>query len=261
MKLISMSGLFVLISLTVCGCQTTPVNLPAGVSPVSATWLNGRYTIPGSYLADGRTMTYEQEVDQPAWTTLLRADIKPAQQVPVVLYMHGCTGWSRQDEIYRELLTGEGYAIFMPNSFARPGRRKCGQQGPLAERVTLRTEEVEFALQQIRLIEWVDQARVILMGYSEGGNTTDNWSKPGFAAHMIMGSACTLVGGEPAAPPDVPVLAVVGEYDSYRPGQSCWIERTVGGSRSIVIPAGKHGVAGYPQTGQAIREFLKTCCS
>ncbi|MCP5318435.1 MAG: dienelactone hydrolase family protein [Chromatiaceae bacterium] len=261
MKLISMSGLFVLISLTVCGCQTTPVNLPAGVSPVSATWLNGRYTIPGSYLADGRTMTYEQEVDQPAWTTLLRADIKPAQQVPVVLYMHGCTGWSHQDDVYRTLLTAEGYAVFMPNSFARPGRRQCREQGALADRVTLRTAEVEYALAQIHELEWVDRDRVILMGYSEGGNTTDNWSKPGFAAHMIMGSACTLVGGSPAAPQGVPVLAVVGENDSYRPGLSCFVERTVGGSESIVIPGGKHAVAEYPQTQQAIREFLKTCCS
>ena len=63
MKLISKSGLVVLISLTVCGCQTTPMKLPAGVSPVSATWLNGRYTIPGNYLAGGRTMTYEQDLN------------------------------------------------------------------------------------------------------------------------------------------------------------------------------------------------------
>ena len=200
MQLISKSGLVVLISLTVCGCQTTPMKLPAGVSPVSATWLNGRYTIPGNYLAGGRTMTYEQEVDQPAWTTLAGADIKPAQQVPVVLYMHGCTGWSRQDEFCRELLTGEGYAIFMPNSFAHPGRRRCNQQGTLAKRETRRTQEVEFALQRLRPIEWVGKARAILVGYSEGGNTTGNWSQPGSAAHMSMASACTSVGDKPAAP-------------------------------------------------------------
>ena len=41
-------------------------------------------------------------------------------QVPVVLYMHGCTGWSHQDDVYRTLLTAEGYAVFIPNSFARP---------------------------------------------------------------------------------------------------------------------------------------------
>ena len=110
-------------------------------------------------------------------------------QVPVVLYMHGCTGWSHQDDVYRTLLTAEGYAVFMPNSFARPGRRQCREQGALADRVTLRTAEVEYALAQIHELEWVDRDRVILMGYSEGGNTTDNWSKPGFAAHMIMGSA------------------------------------------------------------------------
>ncbi len=243
------------------GCQTAPVKLPDGVSPVAATWLNGRYTIPGEHLADGRQVTFQQAVDAPAWTSLVATRIRPGVQVPVVLYMHGCTGWSHQDDVYRTLLTAEGYAVFMPNSFARPGRRRCREQGALADRVTLRTAEVEYALAQIHELEWVDRDRVILMGYSEGGNTTDNWSKPGFAAHMIMGSACTLVGGSPAAPQGVPVLAVVGENDSYRPGLSCFVERTVGGSESIVIPGGKHAVAEYPQTQQAIRTFLSACCN
>ena len=77
---------------------------------------------------------------------------------------------------------------------------KCNQQGTLAKRVTLRTQDVELALQQLRLIEWVGKARAILVGYSEGGNTTGNWSQPGSAAHMSMASACTSVGDKPAAP-------------------------------------------------------------
>ena len=49
---------------------------------------------------------------------------------------------------------------------------------------------------RFRLIEWVDQARVILMGYSRGGNTTDNWVETGILPlTLIMGSTCA-VGGE-----------------------------------------------------------------
>lgn len=149
----------------------------------------------------------------------------------------------------------------MPDSFKRLGRRECGQEGDLRYRVSLRTEEVEYALERIRELPWVDQKRIILMGFSEGGNTTDNWSKPGFAAHIIIGSACTLVGGEPAAPEGVPVLAIVGEYDEYRPRQSCKVKRTVGGSKSITIPRAPHSIAEYTETQEAIKVFLSQCCS
>ncbi len=235
--------------------------LPDGVTPVMATWLYGRYTFPSDVRDSIFSKTFQQPQGKPVWTELAGKDIKPNIKVPVVLYMHGCKGWNPQTDRFRDLLVSEGYAVFMPDSFQRPGRKKCKKQGSLRDRVLLRTEEVEYALKQIRELTWVDQRRVILMGFSEGGNTTDNWSKPGFAAHIIIGSACTLVGGVPAVPPNVPVLAVVGEEDKYRPGLSCKIERTIGGSRSIVIPGAGHSVAQYPETRKAIKEFLQQCCS
>lgn len=231
------------------------------VSPVEATWLYGRHTLPAKARDSFFWKTIQQSPGETEWTQVARAQIKPGHKTPVVLYLHGCTGWSKQDDIYRDLLVKEDYAVFMPDSFQRPGRQQCGKQGPLEERVAMRTEEVEYALGKIRELPWVDQDHVILMGYSEGGNTTDNWSRPGFAAHIIIGSACTLVGGEPAAPADVPVLAIVGEKDHYRPGQSCRIDRTIGGSRSIVIPGGAHWVGDHAQTLDAIKTFLRECCS
>jgi dienelactone hydrolase len=149
----------------------------------------------------------------------------------------------------------------MPDSFQRPGRKECDAEGSLKHRVSLRTQEVEYALARIRELSWVDQQRVILMGFSEGGNTTDNWSRKGFAAHIVIGSACALVGGAPAAPEGVPVLAIVGSKDEFRPGLSCKIERTIRGSKSIVIPGAGHSIAGYGKTRNAIRTFLSQCCS
>ena len=110
-------------------------------------------------------------------------------------------------------------------------------------------------------LSWVDQDRLVLMGFSEGGNTTDNWSKSGFRGHLVMGSACTLVGGKPAAPVGTPVLAVVGSNDEYRPGKSCRIDESDGMSKSIVLPGVGHKIAPYPETQEAISVFLRKCCS
>lgn len=242
------------------GCRSTSGGPSGVVSPVQATWLYGRYTIPSKVTKNFSTLTFQQSIGAPAWTALAENELKPDAKVPVVLYLHGCSGFTQQADIYRDLLISEGYAVFAPDSFQRPGRKKCRDQGPLRDRVLLRSEEVEYALKEIRKLTWVDQEHVILMGFSEGGNTTDSWSKPGFAAHIILGSACTLVGGVPAAPAGVPVLAIVGEKDRFRPGLSCKILRTVGGSRSIVISGGQHAIAGFKETRQAIKAFLRQCC-
>ena len=250
-----------LAAVVLLGCQSNLTQLPAGVTPVQATWLYGKYTIPAKYVDSNKTLTFQQSVGEPQWSDVAAASLKSGAKMPVVLYMHGCKGMSRQAELFRDLLVSEGYAVFMPDSFQRPGRKQCGEQGKLRDRVALRTREVEFALAQIKQLSWVDQSRLMLMGFSEGGNTTDNWSKPGFASHLIMGSACTLVGGKPAAPAGTPVLAVVGSNDEYRPGKSCRVDESDGISMSIVISGAGHSVAQYPETQQAIRSFLQKCCS
>ena len=247
-------------TLLMAGCQPN-VRLPEGVSPVMATWDYGSYALPGSYTRSGHVERIKSSPGGPAWTSMAQQTLKPGTKVPVVLYLHGCTGIKEQAQLYRNMLLSQGYAVFMPDSFQRPNRLECKNEGSLEYRVYLRLQELKYAAEQIRHLSWVDQKRVVLMGFSEGGNTVDHWKQKGFAAHIIIGSACTLVGGTPAAPPGVPVLAIVGEHDDYRPGLSCTVKRTVGGSKSIVIPAAHHQVAQYPQTREAIESFLRQCCS
>ncbi|MDH5178962.1 MAG: dienelactone hydrolase family protein, partial [Gammaproteobacteria bacterium] len=242
------AGLSVIVLLLLFGCQASSIKLPSGISPVQATWLYGKYSIPATYVGSGKTFHFQQGVGEPLWTTLAAANLKTGAKVPVVLYLHGCKGMSRQADRFNDLLVSAGYAVFMPDSFKRPGRRQCGEQGTLRERVALRIEEVEYAFARIKEMAWVDQNRVMLMGFSEGGNATDNWSSTGFAGLLVMGSACTLVGGKPAAPVGTPVLAVVGADDEYRPGKSCSIDESDGVSKSIVIQGAGHAVAQYPET-------------
>ncbi|MEJ2441037.1 MAG: dienelactone hydrolase family protein, partial [Gammaproteobacteria bacterium] len=239
------AGLFTLIVILLAGCQAP---YPKGVTPVQATWLLGYHTIPARYTRDHLEKFWRHTLDWQAQASkAVRADIK----IPVALYLHGCAGIGREDTSYRKLMLEQGYAVFMPDSFAR-NRMPCADEGSLSDRVYMRTAEVRNALQQLRKLPWVDQDRIILMGFSEGGNAVDNWSRPGFRAMIILGSACTEGSTDkPAAPGNVPVLAIVGQNDTYRPGLHCNITRTIGGSRSIVIPGAGHKVAAYPQTREA----------
>ena len=247
----------VMMASVLVACQTP---LPKGITPVQATWLYGRHTIPAQYMRDNTNKTWQQSIGDPNWAMLAGREIKSGTKIPVALYLHGCAGLSNEDDYYLNLMLEQGYAVFMPDGFKRPGRRKCSEQGPLWERVDMRTVEVINALKELKLLQWVDQERLILMGFSEGGNTTDNWSRPGFMAHIILGSACTLSGGTPAAPKNIPVLAIVGSNDNYRPGMSCKIERKIGGSRSVVVQGGEHWIGFRDETKTAIKRFLHECC-
>jgi dienelactone hydrolase len=116
----------------------------------------------------------------------------------------------------------------MATSFARPVREPCTQ-----DMRNKRLEEIEYALDQIWELPWVDSDRIVLMGISERSSAVALWGKPGFQAHIILADNCR--NQQPAAPDDTPVLAIVGGEDEFFNGSSCKVMRTTKGSGSIVI--------------------------
>jgi dienelactone hydrolase len=190
--------------------------------------------------------------------------MKAGAKAPAILMMHGCAGVVRGAVGHRAYLMSEGYAIFEPDSVARPGRPPCkpdrgGYSGTGFDRKqigALRYEEIALALDRIHELPWVDHNRVVLMGISEGGWAVSRWEKPGFAAHIIVSAACVADDGRPRAPENVPVLAMVGSQD----GHSCSVTRGVGGSRSIVIPGAPHDIMNRREVRDALDVFLRECC-
>ena len=244
----------IILLLAATGCNTTS---EADLKP---TWLYGSVSIPGEGTKSGTAKVYDNEPF--GWSELARKDVKSNAKIPAVLYMHGCSGLIRFSFV-ADLFTKQNYAAFAPDSFRRPDRVGGCNAGNLDYRIQMRHEEIAYALTQIRALDWVDQDHILLAGFSEGGNATDSWSESGFRAHIIFGSACLHSGnwGRPAAPNGVPVLAIVGELDEARPGESCLVARTVGGSKSVVIPGAYHDIIAYKETRQAVTKFLKTCCT
>ena len=230
-------------------------SLPEGVTPVMATWLWGYHTVPGSITEDGSPYWYAYphtdaaRIIDPPWTEAAAAHIKAGAKAPAVLFLHGCSGLIRGGVGYRLLLIDEGYAVFEPDAFARPGH-SCDTSS-----IAVRREEVAYALSQIRDLPWVDQDRIVLMGFSEGGKTVGSWEKPGFAALVILDAPATA-----RAPANVAVLAIAGAQDSYAQPHSYEAQSRDGASKSILIAGAGHGIFHLPEAKEAIRSFLRECC-
>ena len=235
--------------------QADHVSLPEGVTPVMATWLWGYHTIPASIADDGSPYWYAYphtdaaRIIDPPWTEVAAAQIKAGAKAPAVLFLHGCSGLIRGGVGYRLLLMTEGYAVFEPDAFARPGY-SCDSSS-----IAMRREEIAYALGQIRALPWVDQDRIVLMGFSQGGTAVGSWEEPGFAAHVILDAPATA-----RAPAKVPVLAIAGAEDSYASPASYKAKSRAGASNSVLIAGASHGIFHLPEAKEAIKKFLHECC-
>lgn len=232
-------------------------SLPDGVTPVMATWLWGYHTVPASITKDDSPYVYAyahndaSRINNPPWTEVAATHIKPDVKTPAVLFLHGCSGLIRGGVGYRILLMSEGYAVFEPDAYARPSH-SCATSS-----VAKRSEEVAYALSEIRRLPWVDQDRIILMGFSEGGRTVAFWDQPGFMAHVILGAPA-----RSRAPANVPVLAVAGAEDTYANAKTYTNKKAVTGAglKAILIAGAGHDTLGHPALQAAIKNFLRECC-
>lgn len=229
--------------------------LPEGVTPVMATWLWGYHTVPASVTVDGSPYWYAYPhtdaapINDPRWTEVAAGHVRPDTRVPAVLFLHGCSGMIRGGVGYRVMMVAAGYAVFEPDAFARPGHT-CGTSS-----TATRLEEIGYALARIRELSWVDQDRIVLMGFSEGGRTVGLWGEPGFRAHIIVGAPA-----HSRAPEGVPVLAVAGRYDDFASPPGYATEARTPGSTSVLIDGAGHDILGHPEFKRVVREFLIDCC-
>lgn len=204
---------------------------------------------------------------------VLLARVPPLEPIrPTVLYMHACTGRGSQDEFWARTLADAGYAVVMPDSFARQYRRaNCDPftqtVGGFPQATDFRQEEIAFAMDRLREQPWVDARNLFLMGHSEGGLAAALWPSPGFKGVIISGWMCTY-RTHPAydglrTPLQTPVLAIEFETDP-------WFENTPASgscgpllarrprSRLLTLPGRGHHTDSYEAARQAVLEFLAT---
>ena len=193
----------------------------------------------------------------------------PERRLPLVLFLHGCNGLHPGYRGDLAFLRARGYAVVAPDSFSREYKpRSCDRHsksgGFHPGVIGFRLAETEYALDRLREFPWVDPARIVLMGQSEGGITTANYRGDGLAGRVILGWTCQIpwpplwgLRGEPASP----VLAVVSRDDPwFRPwyvAGDCGTDMDgFADARSVVLDGSTHHVMRLPAARQAVADFL-----
>ena len=231
-------------------------------------------------------MTYEDDVGE-SWrkavvypakskTPVHIAEIKSENQLPVVLFMHGCAGLyptAFESDLFRwaEFISDLGFVVVMPDSLARPGRipncvpGKPGESGKFPKALAYRFQEIGYALLKLQDFPWVDQSRIFLMGHSEGGSAVARQQRGGFKGIIISGWTCSHKKNPNArgikAPIEIPALAMAFTKDPFFYGKEtegrCADQA---GSRKLTqidLEGVGHGTFDQVRARDAVAKFLK----
>ncbi len=200
------------------------------------------------------------------------------QIVPVVIYMHGCSGIWPGTHRRLKFMAELGFVAIAPASFAREKypksydpetHRAARYRGTLK----MRQYDAAYAIRQASRLPFVEQRQIVLMGLSQGGITAATLGGRQYqlplAARIIEGWTCNSgwkeYNGLNARTVE-PVLSLVGEKDPWF--QNAWTRGDCGrfmqqehGSRSVVYRSGALSRAHELLENQAVQdevvEFLK----
>jgi dienelactone hydrolase len=231
-------------ALLLSSCQTTVDNQTS----LEATWKYALVSIPEGMTTDGSRCvgSFASNKNRKCLEKISRD-----RKHPLVLFMHGCAGIR---DLHRRIITNFrslGYAVIAPDSYARLGRKAdCKPFGRKRFTISLRADEIRYALTQIPKLDWVDRSRLVLAGFSEGGNTVAEYGgEDAFVGYIVMGWDCRY-----GLSPSGPVLAIQGARDPQKKGRCSVVFRE--NSDSITVPKAKHDISSYPETMAALRKFL-----
>ena len=236
---------------------------------LARTWDQGFVAIPApAFGPDGKALfgMFGQ-----ADTQQRLAALAPGVSLPVVLYLHGCTGIGVTAAQLPLVAEQAGFAMIAPNSFGRAVRPKnCDStthsSGMFPPALLYRRAELIAAFDRLRQLDWVDPARIVLAGFSEGGIAVALWGGAvEVAGYAVLGWTCTappdwgwLVGLR--TPTDRPALAMVSRDDPWYdwPGwRGDCLSADHGDVQSLVLERPGHVVLYYPEAQDALLKFLR----
>ena len=200
------------------------------------------------------------------------------EKLPIVIYLHGCSGVWWGTYIRLDFFAENGFAVIAPASFARAKYPKsCDSAtkrvGLYRETLKMRQYDALNAIKNAKQLDWVDSKNLFLVGFSQGGITSATLSTnidTTVNARVIEGWTCHAGWSEYRginAPVSEPVLALVADQDPWF--QDSWTRGSCGrymnsenGSRSMVYRTGslmsKHSLLDDSDVQNRVLEFLHT---
>jgi len=198
------------------------------------------------------------------------AKIPDEAKIPLVIYMHGCSGIGFRERVHIRFLFDNNYAVLAPDSFARDYKPKScnpySRTGGLHRGVLrFRLAEARFAHEFAKTLPWVDKQNIFLMGFSQGGITTARYGQGGLAGRVILGWTCNSGWTEYrgiVGPRDEPILAVVSQKDPWY--SAFWVHGHCGmfmasrkNSESVVLDGTFHDVLALLGVQEKVIQFLR----
>jgi dienelactone hydrolase len=213
---------------------------------VKHSWDNAEVHIPGKWFP---TNVNNVKIDRP---------------MPVVIYLHGCTGISDHDRRWANQLKKQGYVVVMPNSLSIPGRvQNCDPSSKTTSMRKvpvnkLRPLEAQYAVEQAMSKSWVDKNNIFLMGHSEGGVGVTLVQTDKIKGVVVSGYPCSVGVWLDAS---IPILAIGWSRDdwfkdrhNYRQCDRYWGLRN--NSKLKVLDGTDHNTAENKEFQNAVFDFL-----
>src|ERR1700722_8027501 len=217
--------------------QSMPKEIPARVEI---------YTIPSLTLSDQQFLTG----DTNGKPVTIAGEFRIAQgtgRLPVVVMMHGSSGVGANIEAWVPLLNAMGISTFVIDGFTGRGLTVVGPNQALLGRLNLIVDTYR-ALDILAKHPRVDPERIVLMGFSRGGQATlyasldrfnKLWNKSGvqFAGYIPFYPDCSTTYATDTEVAARPIRIFHGTPDDYNPVASCkaYVTRLQQAKRDVVL--------------------------
>ncbi|WP_156951967.1 dienelactone hydrolase family protein [Bradyrhizobium sp. WSM1743] len=214
------------------------------------------YPIPSLTLSDQQFLSGDAAAGKPV---TVAGEFRVAQgtgKLPVVVLMHGSSGVGATTEAWVHAFNAMGISTFVIDGFTGRGLTVVGPNQALLGRLNL-IVDIYRALEILARHPRVDTDRIVLMGFSRGGQATlyaslerfnKLWNKSGiqFAAYIPFYPDCSTTYQGDAAVMARPIRIFHGMPDDYNPVKSCkaFVERLKAAGRDVVLtefPDSAHG--------------------
>ncbi len=202
--------------------------------------------------------------------------LKPADKVPVVIFMHGSSGIAQFVKDYQKWLANElGLISIAPDSMAIPDR--LTYKSPIDkityERVhDLRLAELKNALSEVQKLDWVDPDKIIIIGTSEGAVPVARLESTATLARVIYAWSCEanyfVEAPKTAIPQKTPVLSMIAAKDPFFSPENTWSKnQLIRGTCSqalkdheaatvVTLSTDKHTIINFKETQDITKVFL-----
>ncbi|MGL9616972.1 dienelactone hydrolase family protein [Bradyrhizobium sp. U531] len=214
------------------------------------------YPIPSLTLSDQQFLSGDAAAGKPV---TVAGEFRVAQgtgKLPVVVLMHGSSGVGATTEAWVHAFNAMGISTFVIDGFTGRGLTVVGPNQALLGRLNL-IIDIYRSLEILAKHPRVDPDRIVLMGFSRGGQATlyaslerfnKLWNKSGiqFAAYIPFYPDCSTTYQGDSEVAARPIRIFHGTPDDYNPVKSCkaFVERLKAAGRDVVLteyPESAHG--------------------